>query len=321
MRLIGWESPQQAQADYTSVLDGGSGAHRSTGAAESCDVRTRSGNRLACEAVHEGVRSHPIGNTTIHHRSMSIQPHRIAFVLDRVEKSWDASLAGLVARTIHPFDDQPAPPRRLEKAIRKRLSRARCRVKAGLTGTAKELSLSRDAVVDYITLHGKPVPTYFVNQWSTLLSEFDRHMRERADASTLTTCCRNRPTNVSRPRILPRECRTHAKSNPCRRRATSQLPSTTTILATTRIWMRRTTPGSFSATFAAYERTHTSANLADQGDPARQPARPPTLHSRSPRVQYLLLWLCRRCARCLADGTDLDPDRSPRYVRSSAMPT
>lgn len=51
---------------------------------------------------------------------MEPNPHRIAWVLDRVRKGWPQEIIGQASWGIHPFDNHPVPPRKLEKQVRKR---------------------------------------------------------------------------------------------------------------------------------------------------------------------------------------------------------
>ena len=108
---------------------------------------------------------------------MEPNPHRIAWVLDRIRKGWPQEIVGQASWGIHPFDNHPVPPRKLEKQVRKR-SFVLLKEVEGLSSDFISYSkLVTHALRDYADLGRKYDAENFSAHWERLASELENYLQ------------------------------------------------------------------------------------------------------------------------------------------------
>lgn len=99
------------------------------------------------------------------------QQQRFAFVYDRLQKGWSAEIAGPVAWALIPFDDSPAPPRALEKQVRKRCKAFAKELRSTQNNERLSLSLAIAVAQDYVNLARQNESHYFAELWEKLRAQ------------------------------------------------------------------------------------------------------------------------------------------------------
>lgn len=98
---------------------------------------------------------------------MSVDTHRLAFIMDAERRGWSDDAASLAALAIHPLDDAPVPTRRYEKAVRKQSRQVARSLKRASEGEA--LALARDALEQYRRLAVELGESHYQNRYDKAL--------------------------------------------------------------------------------------------------------------------------------------------------------
>jgi len=85
-----------------------------------------------------------------------------------MEKGWRAETAGPVSFTIHPFDDKPIPPRKLEKMVRRRSRSLAKELRKLQYDKISSARISLAAAHDYVSFARATDAPYFVKLWEKL---------------------------------------------------------------------------------------------------------------------------------------------------------
>jgi hypothetical protein len=102
---------------------------------------------------------------------MNTDAMRFACTFERISSGWKAEVAGPVCWALIPFDDYPVPPRKLEKAVRKRCKELAKRLKASRQDQVTSLKLTIEAAHDYVKMASEHEDQYFVELWEKLRSQ------------------------------------------------------------------------------------------------------------------------------------------------------
>ena len=102
---------------------------------------------------------------------MSTDAIRFACNLEKLKAGWPAESSGPVCWALLPFDDHPVPPRKLEKAIRKRNKEYARSLKGADNNQAKSLNVALQAAESYIQLAKTHNAPYFVDLWTKLRTQ------------------------------------------------------------------------------------------------------------------------------------------------------
>jgi len=102
---------------------------------------------------------------------MNADAMRFACTFEKVSSGWKAEIASPVCWALVPFDDYPVPPRKLEKAIRKRCKELAKSLNDSRQDHAKSLELTIQAAVDYVKIANAYEAKYFIELWGKLHSQ------------------------------------------------------------------------------------------------------------------------------------------------------
>jgi len=102
--------------------------------------------------------------------------HRGTFAFDRMSEGWTQTTAVLVARVLHPFDDNDRPSRRLRKKVTRR-SREFARL--GAMPEWRSLTLAYGVALDYWKYALSDGDTGLAGRWQQLCGELQVAYRQR----------------------------------------------------------------------------------------------------------------------------------------------
>ena len=110
-----------------------------------------------------------------------INMHRQTLVVTLLRNNFPQNLINLTIYVIHPFDDYPIPPRKLEKLVRKRSNEASYDLKSILDGQGDLSSWERRAksyLEGYISNAYMDKSDYHVTCWKNVLKNFNEPNNE-----------------------------------------------------------------------------------------------------------------------------------------------
>jgi hypothetical protein len=102
--------------------------------------------------------------------------HRGTFAFDRMSEGWTQTTAVLVARVLHPFDDNDQPSRRLRKKVTRR-SREFARL--GAMPEWRSLTLAYGVALDYWKYATADGDIGLAHRWKQLCAELQAAYRQR----------------------------------------------------------------------------------------------------------------------------------------------
>lgn len=112
---------------------------------------------------------------------MTIDARRFAFVYSMMLQGWDAEgPAAQVAWALHPFDDFPVPPRKMEKEVRKRNRAFAKELKPAKHDAVRSAKIALRATNDYVEIARSYGAQHFVDRWSLLKSELEAKVADHS---------------------------------------------------------------------------------------------------------------------------------------------
>jgi hypothetical protein len=102
--------------------------------------------------------------------------HRGTFAFDRMSEGWTQTTAVLVARVLHPFDDNDQPSRRLRKKVTRR---SREFASLGSLPEWRSLTLAYGVALDYWKYATADGDIGLAHRWQQLCGELQAAYRQR----------------------------------------------------------------------------------------------------------------------------------------------